>query len=46
MDELATNFEKLGYEVERRTFEDTGDESGSESGSYTGSESGSDDESE
>ncbi|BGP04467.1 hypothetical protein JCM10049v2_000268 [Rhodotorula toruloides] len=46
MDELATNFEKLGYEVERRTFEDRGDESGSESGSYTGSESGSDDESE
>lgn len=46
MDELASSFEKLGYEVERRTFEDKGDESGSESGSYTGSESGSDDDSE
>ncbi|GAA5862491.1 hypothetical protein JCM1840_004200 [Sporobolomyces johnsonii] len=35
MEEIATNFEKLGYEVERRTFDDA-DESGSETGSETG----------
>jgi len=37
MEEIATNFEKLGYEVDRRTFDDA-DESGSE-GSGSGSES-------
>ncbi|GJN92120.1 hypothetical protein Rhopal_005150-T1 [Rhodotorula paludigena] len=47
MDEIASGFEKLGYEVEKRTFDDVGEESGSEdgsgseSGSETGSESGS-----
>lgn len=47
MDEIASGFEKLGYEVEKRTFDDAGEESGSEdgsrseSGSETGSESGS-----
>jgi len=42
MEEIATNFEKLGYEVERRTFDDADDDgSGSESGSASGSESGS-----
>ncbi|GAA5957635.1 hypothetical protein JCM21900_000775 [Sporobolomyces salmonicolor] len=39
MEEIATNFEKLGYEVERKTFDDV-DESGSETGSETGSEFG------
>lgn len=42
MEDLATGFEKLGYEVERRTFGDVDDESGSETGSESGSESGSD----
>jgi len=41
MEEIATNFEKLGYEVDRRTFDDA-DDSGSEGGS--GSESGSESE--
>ncbi|GAA5896610.1 Sdd3p [Sporobolomyces salmoneus] len=42
MDEIATNFGKLGYEVEKRTFDDSDD--GSDSGSGSGSESGSESE--
>jgi hypothetical protein len=39
MEDIASHFEELGYDVERRTFGEGDDESGSDCGSESGSES-------